>query len=595
MNKEELITVFRAVTPSPFVLVDRQPKKEELISVFQAVTPEPFVLVDDWIPKEEDEIFRHARAAIILNLAPLYGLDGEKEDINYFVMSSNRCYNATSVIKYKYYDTEEKKMKEKKFPVHSITKDVFLEYQQKYAAEGIEINKTPGFRDHFCHYMNYFEKFYDKNHWLVALYSRFKFMIDYKPGWKEYTREALINDLQRSIINYRNPDGSYNIFHMYVQKMVKENYIINQDYHDMENMCLAYNNFHTKILMEMSMLFDFGIPILSHYAFKRDYATPDVNNLFMDYFSRVIEMIVDKYNVDISTKLYETISTNVDKNKKRNPILWQMQDIRVINPTTLTMRLVEHILRQLVPKYEFDRSVISFNFRAILSELRYKITDTGYEFKLASVSSSQRDEDNNSAADKFEAHISKTNEAQLIQTNVNCDTTIDYLTRLYGPFNQDEINFYRHELSKDDHPIKNEYQETLIAYLFMKDFFDKGAITLVNYDDYIKLMLIAKRYLSSIGQVFLPYIISGRIERLVTKTNVNKKLRESIEASELWPLIQQKYNNPKIEDFVFCNIAKILASDFRVIDYNDPEVNGVRINPMEKQISEEFLQYVLII
>lgn len=566
------------------------------IKIFSKVeNPEPFIHVDDWVPKEEDEIFRHARSSIILNLAPLYGLDGDKEDINYFVMSPNRCYNADSVIKHKYYDPVDKKMKDKKMPVHSLTKDVYLELERKFQAEGIEINKAPGFRDHFCHYVNYFEKFYDTDHYLVALYSRFKFMIDYEPGWKVYTPEALINDLQNSIINYRNPDGSWNIFHLHVQNMVNDNYIIAQDYHDMENVCLAYNNFHTKILMQMSLLFDFGIPILSHYAFKRGLVSTDINRLFMNYFSRIIQMIVDKHHVDISAKLYETISTNVDKNCKRNPILWEMQDIRTINPTVLTMRLLEHILRQLVPKYEFSRSVISFNFRAILSELRYKITDTGYEFKYASVSSSQRDEDNNSAADKFEAHISKKNESYVAQTNVNCDTTMRRLELLYGPFNQREIDFYRHELGKDNHSIKNEYQETLITNLFHKDFSDKGAITLVNYDEYIELMLIARYRLSSIGQIFLPFIISGRVERIVTKTNVNKKLKDSIEASELWPLIQMKYNSQKIEDTVFRHIARILASDFRVIDYYDPDINGARINLIERQIAEEFLQYVLMI
>ena len=60
-------------------------------------------MVDDWEPTEEDQIFRHSRSSIILNLAPLYGLDGDKEDINYFVMSPNRCYNSESKIKYKAY------------------------------------------------------------------------------------------------------------------------------------------------------------------------------------------------------------------------------------------------------------------------------------------------------------------------------------------------------------------------------------------------------------------------------------------------------------------------------------------------------------
>ena len=97
------------------------------------------------------------------------------------------------------------------------------------------------------------------------------------------------------------------------------------------------------------------------------------------------------------------------------------------------------------------------------------------------------------------------------------------------------------------------------------------------------------------GQNQLPYIIGGRVERIVTKTSINKKVRERIEASELWPMVQQKYNNPKIEDSIFRHIAKILSSDFRVIDFYHATSNGMKITPLVEQLSEEFLQFVLMI
>ena len=565
----------------------------EKIKVFSKSESAEFCMVDDWEPaNEEDQIFRHSRSSIILNLAPLYGLDGDKEDINYFVMSPNRCYNSESKVKYKaYVDGIEKNLS---VTVHSATKSVVAALQEQYGTPNDPVTVSAGFRDHFCHYMNYFEKFYDKDHWLLAFYARIKFMIDYKPGVEEYTKEGLLNDLSRSVVEFLNADGSYSILHACIQNMVNDNYFINQTYRNMDNECLAYDNKHAKILMEISLLFGIGIPILSHYAFKKNYVSVDVNTIFMDYFSMVLEMEVRKYGVNMLNKLYATTESNVDKNKKRNPVLWQMQDIRAINPTTLTMRIVEQILRQLVPKYEFGKSIISFNFNAILSELRFKITDAGYEFKLASVSSSTRDEDNNSAADKFEAHISKVNEALILQTNVNCDTTMSRIERIYGPFNREEIEFYKYELMKDDRPVKNEYQETLISYLFAKEFKDQGAITLINNDQYIELMIVAKKYLLSMGQNQLPYIIGGRVERIVTKTNINKKIRERIEASELWPMVQQKYNNPKIEDSIFRHIAKILSSDFRVIDFYHATSNGMKITPLVEQLSEEFLQFVLM-
>lgn len=560
-------------------------------TAMRLVEPSEVIPVDQWLPgSPSDVLFDHARSAIILNIAPLYGLESEKENINYFVMSPNRCYNGDTKVKYK---KEDKNVAD---VYHTITDEVLAKYDEMVQAGLIkEYSISVGFRDHFCRYINYFEKFYDKDHWLFAFYARIKFMIDYMPGYPEYTAEGLISDLKRCIIDYRNKDGSFSMLHACISNMVNDNYFINQTYENSMNECLAYNNHHAKILMEISIIFNMGIPILSHYAFKAGLASVDVNRLFMMFFDEVYKMTKEKHGVDMFSKLYETTESNVIKNVKRNGMLWDMQDIRGINPTTLIFKIVEQITRQLIPKYVFDKNVVFFNFNAILSELRYKVTDNEYEFKLASVSSSDRDEDNNSAADKFEAHISKVNEALVLQSNVNCDSTMEKIEQLYGPFSNEEIEFYKKELTRNGRPIKTEYQTYLISYLFLKYFKDKGATTLVNNRNYIKLMIAAKRFLYSAGLTILPEIIAGRAERIVTKKVVNKKIKLRIQMSEMYPRVQAKYQNPKLEDNIFGHIAKILASDFRMIDFHHPELNGRKLEPIPELLCEEFLQFVMMI
>ena len=76
--------------------------------------------VDEWVPSEEDLVFKNTKGAMILPVSEFYQLEDTKVD--YFVLSGKRCYN------------------------------------------GLEM------REHNSQYMNYFEKFYDKDRELVTIY-----------------------------------------------------------------------------------------------------------------------------------------------------------------------------------------------------------------------------------------------------------------------------------------------------------------------------------------------------------------------------------------------------------------------------------------
>ena len=206
--------------------------------------------------------------------------------------------------------------------------------------------------------------------------------------------------------------------------------------------------------------------------------------------------------------------------------------------------------------------------------------------------------DNNSEADKFEAHIAKIDESIVIQSNVNVEYVMNKIRKIYGPFDEGEIMFYMQELSKGGKSIKNLFQFTLISYLFSKDFKDVKAVKLLNLYDYVTLMIAAKRYLLSEGQSLLPFIIGGRVERLVSRKTVNKKILQRMEISENFPKVIAKYNNKKIqEEIIFKTISQILSSTFTNIDYYNPELNGepIRCTTVPEKLSEEVLQYILLI
>ena len=155
--------------------------------------------------------------------------------------------------------------------------------------------------------------------------------------------------------------------------------------------------------------------------------------------------------------------------------------------------------------------------------------------------------------------------------------------------------FYKREMKNSNGEIMNTFQRQLVFNIFYKYFKDTISINAINEDDYIKLIIAAKKMLRKGEMGYLPYIISGKVVKIVSRKTLNKKEIAEMEASQYYPLVVEKYKNPKIIQQILGTIATIITSTFNVIDYNDPELNGKTINVETRIIIEETLMYVLLI
>jgi hypothetical protein len=113
------------------------------------------------------------------------------------------------------------------------------------------------------------------------------------------------------------------------------------------------------------------------------------------------------FDVDIYNKLYETSNSNINRNRQTHGVLWDMQDIRGKNVTTHSLYSVENIILNIMPKYKYCENIVHFNYRSIVNNTGYQVTDIGYEFNFVQLSSSKRDADQNSEFDKFESYLTK--------------------------------------------------------------------------------------------------------------------------------------------------------------------------------------------
>lgn len=491
------------------------------------------IYVDDWISNEEDLIFKHADKKIILPVAEYYGLKTDKLcELDCFIISPKRCYN------------------------------------------------RPEMRIHTTHYLNYFEKFYDPEHELLIVYYQLKYIMDFN---KEYNKTNFISDLNKYIIHNRS--------------ILKKLFIMNEDNYliplkakkGRSVKSLQYTTRHGKILMQMSMLMNMVLPLITHFVHLKN--IDNIDGTLLEIFDEILDLS----DVDMYNKLYETSISEVKRNQNVHTPLWNMQDIRGKNVTTHAMASIENIILNIMPKYCYNQNVISFNFISIRKNTRYKITDIKYEFNFTLLSSSNRDEDFNSDFDKFESYLIKQNEALYLQNKVNCQETMNEIEKQFGPFDYDEIDFCINALEENGTNIINGFQKDLIFNLFYKYFGDPVSINAINRIDYIKLMISAKRILEVYNMVILPYIISSKVIRIPNRKSVNKKELTKLESSPLWQQIKDKYRNPKIEEYILGQIAIILSSEFKIIDYDDEYLNSKIIECIPDIVCEEFMIFVLMI
>lgn len=528
------------------------------MTIFEWFKSEKFwTKVDDWYPSDEDRIFRHVKNAVILE--SISGFYGTEPSLTFesFMINPKRCYN------------------------------------------------TPEVRSHICHYLNYFEKFYDKEHELLIIYYRIKAMIDFGivdvyGNVQQYTKEHFFSDIKKYVLSES--------IYAKVWRMNCDNYTLELEYKNKSNAGLQYTDLHGKYLMEISFMQNVLIPLTMHFIYKNhimnnteieEIVLTTYNWLFERYTNEeLMNSLGDEHKpADMFSKLYETTNTTMLRNYRSNSGLWDMSAIRGMDTTINSIDAVNTIIIQVMPKYIYTQNVIMYNFISIRNMIKYTVTEIAYEYDFVSLNSSKKEgEDGSSQFDKFEAHLIKQDEALYLQNKFTSDRTMEIIDQKFGPFDDKEIDFMLNELTKNGRPLFNKFQTNLIFSLFYNYFGDTRSPYSINVRDYIKLMLAAKRILTSYRMIILPYIISGNVVKLITRSGINKKEMAKLESSEYYGIIKNKYgNNPDIMKQILNIISNIISSDFEIIDYHNPDLNGQRINVISDYIIDEVLCFINLI
>ena len=465
-------------------------------------------LADQWKPQPEDIYFTNAKDVIVAPISNYYHLeDNNSTRINYFWIKPKKSYNSDLL------------------------------------------------RDHCCDYLNYFEKFYDTEKEYFTNVALIKFLIDY---YQDYNINNFIFDINRYIIQ---PSIISKI-----EAMVERNYNLELSYKSANNPQLQYTDDHAKTLLKISILMNLCRPLVTHFAYTRK--INDIDEYLLDIYDYIL-YAPQFSNVDIPSKLYETSISNVNRNAKNNAIIWQKQDIRGKDTITHSMGAVRNIILNIIPKYTFSQNMVSLNYTSIQKSNKYQVTDIQYEFSYVPLSSSRREgEDNTSDFDRFEANATKADESNYLQIKYNYEYVMKKIEEQWGPFDLDEIEFYKKEMRNINNEIINVFQRQLVFNMFYKYFGDTVSINAINVDDYIKLVIAARKMLNGNNMAYLPYIISGKVNKIVSRKSLNKKEIAEMESSQYYPLVVDKFKNPKILNQILGTIATIITSNFSVYGFS---------------------------
>lgn len=515
--------------------------------MIQLVDKSNHIPVDEWDTEqnpidEKERIFRNVRGEIILPFTDFFcNGDEEQSSLNYFAMNTKRSYNSDET------------------------------------------------RFHICRYLNYFEKFYDTDKELLMVLYHIKLSID---RFQAYSIDSFMDDVNRYIIRNLN-------ITRYVSRFVEDNYLMSLSSNNNKTPNLQFNDRHAKILYEISLLMNMYIPLATHYMYIHGIRqSADIQRFMLRLFDMCNTKYKQERGIDIYNKIYETALSVVNKSKNPDRMLWEKNQIRGNNPTTHTKDSVCDIILQIMPKYSYNNNIINFNYFSNRQCLRYKVTDIAYEFSFSKLSSSRRDEDQNSEYDRYEARLNKRDEALAMMNKVAAEQTVRKIEQMYGPFSDEEIEHYRKRLTRDGSPVINSLQRQLIGYLYDKEFGDPITINSIkNQTDYIKLVIAAKRILLKSGMTILPYIISSKVIRTASRKIINKKDTIRIENSSLYEQIKQKYNNPKIEQRIWDFIGTIISSTFEIIDWDEAagqpgQFDGVQVPMINDIINEELMFFI---
>lgn len=413
-----------------------------------------------------------------------------------------------------------------------------------------------------------------------------------------YSVQAFTSDLYEHLI-----DKPYLLD--IIDKHVEENYIMNldskTDQRKQKNESLMYTDEHCKILVKISFLQRFIIPLVMEYinqnytaVITKDYK---VDHYLLDVMDKLFDgnYFVKNKRISITHKLFESVKSKVQATTYSDKTIWTYYQYTGESEDTYIEYLYKKILTDIVPKFDIDQNLVTYTNVVIKNSIdAYFRSNRPVNFTTKTVVKENADDQSN--FDRMEVTNAKVDESEIVINKNNLLLTLERMCKEENiEITKEEMEFYR------DNVEFNKIQCNILFLFFAKRFGGTKPLFNSSRTEYARLIIIFKRLLERNNFIYLQEFISGRIiNKINEKRTINKKqLLKIIESEKFEYIVKEKFSS--VHDLVVESkiieryIATLLNTKFAYLDFDNTERNGEEIKANADILSEEILRFLEMI
>ena len=315
------------------------------------------------------------------------------------------------------------------------------------------------------------------------------------------------------------------------------------------------------------------------------------NAHLIEYYRPIFDIVEENEHVNLYQKLFNSINVSVQLSYKKNKIIWDKYEAQSVDVISRSEEYLDkNIIVDNVFKYQFDKSIISFNSVIIKTQLKYS-SHKNFNMNYKEINQ-EKDSEGLSYLDKLEMSAVKIDENIILLSKVNIDSTIKRIKRENRiKISKDEIKFYTEQFKV------NRISKNLIFYYYSKYFGGYNDLNHITLKQYIKLMILMKRKMEFSGYQYLNQIITANINgKINSRTIHNSKFIEKVETSSVYQNIRNEkfktINDVGKGDLIINILSTLINTEFTYVDYDNPELTGEPIEMDLDILSQEFLDFV---
>lgn len=446
--------------------------------------------------------------------------------------------------------------------------------------------------DSICRYSNVFFKVYDQDKEFLSALLVMKYQIDNKNI--QYPFTSFLSDICEYLL-------SDNIIKK-IFRMVDDYYSIDlsptEEVKNLDLHALQFMNEHGKAMMALSIAYKLTIPIICHYYAVNSETMAEINRIkklppltIKNYLYRIFTSFFPLFQGDseLFNKIVVTVNTHLTATKNSEKILWARGKNKKITPTIYADKLVEAVIVDLLPKSIFSKNLIFLIQVAIPFQIR-TILNAKDKYDYSDISTSIKS-DELSGLEKMETNSARISDLDIIISSLNIDKSIKKIEKEYDIYpEKDEIDYYKERLH-------NFLFSDIVLQFFSKYFGGYYDLKSISRKNYMKLLVIFKHIMSSMGFVYMHQIMTGNLSNIVKRRKISNKQLTKISQSKRFQKLMEQYshgispdNNP-----ILRNIAMLVNTPIEYCDFNKQEMEGELIQADVEIVADEYIRFLKMI